>query len=63
MCTYLQFPSHPASLRYLLKEHALLKLIYSEKALLLSICTVDKSKVKISQNFVAFSECTNFKYF
>ena len=46
----------------------LLKLIYSEKAtkfceistLLLSICTVDKSKVEISENFVAFSEYTNF---
>ena len=45
------------------------KFIYSEKAtkfceifiLLLSVCTVDKSKVKISQNFVAFSEYTNFK--
>ena len=39
-----------------------LKFIYSEKAtkfceiffLLLSVCTVDKSKGKISQNFVAF---------
>ena len=46
----------------------LLKFIYSEKAtkfyeistLLLSVCTVDKSKVEISQNFVAFSEYTNF---
>ena len=45
------------------------KFIYSEKAtkfceistLLLTVCTVDKSKVKISQNFVAFSEYTNFK--
>ena len=45
-----------------------LKFIYSEKAtkffeistLLLSVCTVDKSKVEISQNFVAFSEYTNF---
>ena len=44
--------------------------IFSEKAttfceiftLLLSVCTVDKSKVEISQNFVAFSECTNFNY-
>ena len=42
----------------------LLKFTYSEKAtkfceiftLLLSFCTVDKSKVSISQNFVAFSE-------
>ena len=28
--------------------------------LLLSVCTVDKSKVEISQNFVAFSEYMNF---
>ena len=42
----------------------LLKFIYSEKAtkfceifpLLLTVCTVVKSKGKISQNFVAFSE-------
>ena len=48
-----------------------LKFIYSEKAtkfceistLLLSVCTIDKSKVEISQNFVAFSEYTNFIYF
>ena len=46
-----------------------LKFIYSEKAtkfceisaLLLSVCTVDKSKVEISQNFVAFSEYMKFK--
>ena len=45
-----------------------LKFIYSERAtkfceistLLLSVCTVDKSKVEISQTFVAFSEYTNF---
>ena len=45
-----------------------IKFIYSEKAtkfckistLLLSVCSVDKSKVEISQNFVAFSEYTNF---
>ena len=45
-----------------------LKFIYYEKAtkfckistLLLSVCTIDKSKVEISQNFVAFSEYTNF---
>ena len=45
-----------------------LKFIYSEKAtefceiftLLLTVCTVVKSKVKISQNFVAFSEYMNF---
>ena len=42
--------------------------IYSEKAtkvyeistLRLSVCTVDKGKVKISQNFMDFSEYTNF---
>ena len=47
---------------------SLIKFIYSEKAtkfceiftLLLSVCTVDKSKVKFSLNFVAFSEYTNF---
>ena len=46
-----------------------LKFIYSEKTtkfceiftLLLSLCTVDKSKVEILQNFVAFSEYTNSK--
>ena len=45
-----------------------LKFIYSEKGtkfceistLILSVCIVDKSKVEISQNFVAFSEYTNF---
>ena len=44
------------------------KFIHSEKAkkfceiftLLLTVCTVVKSKVKISQNFVAFSEYINF---
>ena len=44
------------------------KFIYSEKApkfceiftLLLTVCTVVKSKVKISQNFVAFSEYMSF---
>ena len=44
---------------------------YSEKAmkfceifpLLLTVCTVVKSKGKISQNFVAFSEYMNFKKF
>ena len=48
-----------------------LKFIYSEKAtkfceifpLLLTVCTVVKSKGKISQNFVAFSEYMNFKTF
>ena len=45
-----------------------LKFIYSEKAtefceifpLLLTVCTVVKSKGKISQNFVTFSEYMNF---
>ena len=49
----------------------IVKFIYSEKAtkfceisaLLLSVCTVDKSQVDISQNFVAFSEYTNFTHF
>ena len=44
------------------------KFIYSEKAtkfseiftLLLTVCTVVKSKVKISQNFGTFSEYMNF---
>ena len=47
----------------------LVKFTYSEKAtnfckistLLLSVCNVDESKVEILQNFVAFSEYTNFK--
>ena len=47
---------------------AVVKFIHSEKVtqlceiftLLLNICTVVKSKVKISQNFVAFSEYMNF---
>ena len=47
----------------------LLKFIYSEKAtkffkifpLLLTVCTVVKSKGKISQNVAAFSEYMNFK--
>ena len=46
----------------------LVKLVYSEKAtkfcelsnLLLSTVHTDKSKVEISQNFVAFSEYMNF---
>ena len=48
--------------------HITVKFIYSEKAtkfceifnLLLSVCTADKRKVNISQNFVTFSEYTNF---
>ena len=51
--------------------YELLKFIYSEKAtkfcetfpLLLTLCTVVKSKGKISQKFVAFSENMNFKFF
>ena len=51
-----------------MKNTGALKFIYSEKVtrfcevfpLLLTVCTVVKSKVKISQNFVAFSECMNF---
>ena len=47
-----------------------IKFIYSEKAtqfceistLLLTVCTVVKSKVEISQNFVAFSEYMNFTF-
>ena len=46
-----------------------IKFIYFEKAtkfyeiftLLLTVCTVVKIKVNISQNFVAFSEYMNFK--
>ena len=41
------------------------KFIHSEfceiSTLLLSVCTVDKSKVEILQNCVAFSDNTNFK--
>ena len=45
--------------------------MYSEKAtkfreisnLILTVCTVVKSKVEISQNFVAFSEYMNFNEF
>ena len=48
--------------------YPLLKFIYSEKTtkfckifpLLSTVCTVVKSKEKISQNFVAFSEYMNF---
>ena len=49
-------------------EFEMVKFIYSEKAtkfceiftLLLTVCTVVKSKVKILQHFVAFSEYMNF---
>ena len=48
--------------------YVVVKFIYSEKAtkfceistLLLTVCTVVKSEVEISQNFVAFSEYMNF---
>ena len=48
----------------------LIKFIYSEKTtkfceifpLLLTVCTAVKTKGKISQNFVAFSEYMNFNY-
>ena len=50
------------------KQTNILKFIYSEKAtkfceifpLLLTVCPAVKSKGKISQNFVAFSEFMNF---
>ena len=53
----------------LMKMYNLLKFIYSEKAikfcetstLLLSYIVPVKSKVEISQNFVAFPEHMNFK--
>ena len=35
-------------------------LLWEGSTLHLSVCTVDESKVEISQNFVAFSENTNF---
>ena len=58
-----------------LTQHGLdpveVKFIYSEKAtifyeiflLLLTVCTVVKSKGKISQNFVVFSEYMNSKFY
>ena len=54
--------------RFYVSLYNMVKFMYSEKAtkfceiftLFLSVCTVDKSKVKISQNFVAFSEYMNF---
>ena len=54
--------------RILTFRYFCLKFVYSEKAtkfceispLLLFLCTVDKSKVEISQNFASFSENTNF---
>ena len=55
--------------QYYIKYSKNVKFIYSKKAtkfckiftLLLTVCTVAKSKVKISQKFVAFSEYMNFK--
>ena len=55
-------------LNFMLLSKLVLKFMYSEKAtkfcdifnLLLSYLVPVKSKVKISQNFVAFSEYTNF---
>ena len=52
-------------------QKVIVKIIYSEKAtkiceiftLLLTGTTQDKSKVKISQNFVAFPEYMNFRDF
>ena len=51
-------------------QMSMVKFIYSGEAtksceistLLLSVCTVDKSKMEISQNFVAFLEYVNFKW-
>ena len=53
---------------YILCIFLSVKFMFSKKAtkneeiftILLSVCTVNKSKVEISQNFVAFSEYTNF---
>ena len=48
---------------YHIKVHILKATKFCEIfTLLLTVCTVVKSKVKISQNFVAFSEYMNFKY-
>ena len=56
-------------IEYMLIQYSkFLKFIYSEKAtkfckifpLLLTVCTLVKSKGKISQNFVVFSEYMNF---
>ena len=54
-----------------IERSLLIKFVYSEKAtkfceistLLLSTVHTDKSKVEISQNFVAFSEYMNFTYY
>ena len=62
-------PNGKTRLKYFLKILNILQ-VYSEKAtkcceiftLLLSYVVPVKSKVKISQNFVAFSEYMNFTY-
>ena len=54
----------------MIHSYSYVKFIYSEKAtkfckistLLLTVCTVVKSKVKLSQNFVAFSKYINFNF-
>ena len=64
-----EFYQHISCVQHVPEVDFGVKFIYSEKAtkvckistLLLSVCTVDKSEVEISQNFVAFSEYTNFK--
>ena len=63
--TFLEFDSYKITGSKLQEKIcSLLKFIYSEKAknifeiftFLLSVCTVDKYKLTILQNFVAFSE-------
>ena len=64
----LLFGSSVKSTQYKKLAPKALPFIYSEKAtkfceiftLLLTVCTVVKSEVKISQNFVAFSEYMNY---
>ena len=68
-CTKAKEQPRSYCLIYILYLPPALKFIYFEKAtkfckistLLLSVCTVVKSKVEISQNFVAFSKYMNFK--
>ena len=68
-CYFLDHPPTPMSLRNIkMAPYFMIKFIYSETAsqfykifpLLLTVCTVVKSKWKISQNFAAFSEYMNF---
>ena len=47
LCTYLKFIHSEKAIK-----------VFETSTLLLSVCTVEKSKVEIFQNFVAFSECT-----